>query len=224
MRQSRAGGSERRPRDPADDVERRRRCRAGHHRRHERRTATRVRHIERRRRPDLGGPHASCRTCGNHIGAGTRRDPATRFSLSAATSQVGSSSPANHSDRTGEGHFYRAHVIYSDDGGDSWNLGGVAGPRHQRIRRRRTGRRLGAAQHALLRRAQPAGAVGQPRRGCHLVRAETARRARGTRLPGQHDPRGRLPAVRQSRFRNGAGVPDRAGPAWTTAKPGLGRT
>ena len=36
--------------------------------------------------------------------------------------------PANHSDRTGEGHFYRAHVVYSDDGGDSWTLGGVAGP------------------------------------------------------------------------------------------------
>ena len=36
--------------------------------------------------------------------------------------------PANHSDRTGEGHFYRAHVICSDDAGESWFLGGVAGP------------------------------------------------------------------------------------------------
>ena len=36
--------------------------------------------------------------------------------------------PANHSDRTGEGHFYRAHVISSDDAGESWFLGGVAGP------------------------------------------------------------------------------------------------
>jgi len=36
--------------------------------------------------------------------------------------------PANRSDRTGEGHFYRAHVICSDDAGESWFLGGVAGP------------------------------------------------------------------------------------------------
>ena len=36
--------------------------------------------------------------------------------------------PANHSDRSGDGHFYRAHAIYSDDGGESWSLGGVAGP------------------------------------------------------------------------------------------------
>ena len=40
--------------------------------------------------------------------------------------------PANHSDHTGGGHFsyrsYRAHVLFSDDGGTSWTLGGVAGP------------------------------------------------------------------------------------------------
>ena len=36
--------------------------------------------------------------------------------------------PANHSDRTSEGHFYRAHVICSDDAGESWSLGGIAGP------------------------------------------------------------------------------------------------
>ena len=40
--------------------------------------------------------------------------------------------PANHSDHTGGGHFsyrsYRAHAGFSDDGGNSWTLGGVAGP------------------------------------------------------------------------------------------------
>ena len=35
--------------------------------------------------------------------------------------------PANHSDTTSQGHFYRAHVFYSDDGGASWTLGGTAG-------------------------------------------------------------------------------------------------
>lgn len=36
--------------------------------------------------------------------------------------------PANHSDTASRGHFYRAHVFYSDDGGVSWALGGVVGP------------------------------------------------------------------------------------------------
>lgn len=37
--------------------------------------------------------------------------------------------PANHSDtQSGDGHFYRAHVVYSDNGGLTWSLGGTAGP------------------------------------------------------------------------------------------------
>lgn len=37
--------------------------------------------------------------------------------------------PANHSDtQTGSGHYYRSHVFFSDDGGNSWELGGTAGP------------------------------------------------------------------------------------------------
>ena len=45
---------------------------------------------------------------------------------------VGSWCRRNHSDHTGGGHFsyrsHRAHALYSDDGGTSWRLGGVAGP------------------------------------------------------------------------------------------------
>ncbi len=36
--------------------------------------------------------------------------------------------PANHSNTSSRGHFYRAHVFYSDGGGASWTLGGVVGP------------------------------------------------------------------------------------------------
>lgn len=37
--------------------------------------------------------------------------------------------PANHSDiQTDEEHFYRSHVFYSDDHGESWTLGGTVGP------------------------------------------------------------------------------------------------
>jgi len=37
--------------------------------------------------------------------------------------------PANHSDtQSGAGHYYRSHVVFSDDGGASWSLGGTAGP------------------------------------------------------------------------------------------------
>ena len=37
--------------------------------------------------------------------------------------------PANHSDtQTGSGHYYRSHVFFSDDSGDSWELGGTVGP------------------------------------------------------------------------------------------------
>ena len=33
--------------------------------------------------------------------------------------------PCNHSDHRGAGHPYRSHVIYSDDHGKSWSLGGI---------------------------------------------------------------------------------------------------
>lgn len=37
--------------------------------------------------------------------------------------------PANHSDtQSSTGHYYRSHVFFSDDGGESWSLGGIAGP------------------------------------------------------------------------------------------------
>ena len=37
--------------------------------------------------------------------------------------------PANHSDtQSDDGHFYRSHVFFSDDSGESWTLGGTAGP------------------------------------------------------------------------------------------------
>lgn len=37
--------------------------------------------------------------------------------------------PANHSDtQSGTGHYYRSHVFYSDDRGETWVLGGTAGP------------------------------------------------------------------------------------------------
>lgn len=37
--------------------------------------------------------------------------------------------PANHSDHSDDKHFYRAHVIYSDDAGATWALGGTVGPK-----------------------------------------------------------------------------------------------
>ena len=33
--------------------------------------------------------------------------------------------PCNHSDHSGEGHPYRSHVVYSDDHGTTWKLGGI---------------------------------------------------------------------------------------------------
>jgi sialidase-1 len=33
--------------------------------------------------------------------------------------------PANHSDHDNQGHPYRSHVIYSDDHGETWELGGI---------------------------------------------------------------------------------------------------
>ena len=37
--------------------------------------------------------------------------------------------PANHSDtQSDDNHYYRSHVVFSEDGGASWTLGGTAGP------------------------------------------------------------------------------------------------
>ena len=36
--------------------------------------------------------------------------------------------PCNHSDHSGQGHPYRSHVIYSDDHGATWKLGGIHTP------------------------------------------------------------------------------------------------
>lgn len=33
--------------------------------------------------------------------------------------------PANHSDHSDDLHYYRSHVVLSDDGGDTWRLGGL---------------------------------------------------------------------------------------------------
>lgn len=33
--------------------------------------------------------------------------------------------PCNHSDHSGKGHPYRSHVVYSDDHGKTWKLGGI---------------------------------------------------------------------------------------------------
>lgn len=37
--------------------------------------------------------------------------------------------PCNHSDHSDDQHPYRSHVIFSDDGGHTWQIGGVAEPR-----------------------------------------------------------------------------------------------
>ena len=37
--------------------------------------------------------------------------------------------PCDHSDHSDEQHPYRSHVILSDDGGKTWRIGGVAGPK-----------------------------------------------------------------------------------------------
>ena len=37
--------------------------------------------------------------------------------------------PCNHSDHSGEGHPYRSHIVYSDDHGTTWKLGGIEGDR-----------------------------------------------------------------------------------------------
>ena len=88
----------------------------------------------------------------------------------------------------------QSHVIFSDDGGQTWKLGGVVGPAVRRVAGRRTGRRPADAQHPQLPRRPPPPGRHQQGRRRDVLRARRGRRPDRAGLSGEH-----LPASRRRR-------------------------
>ena len=112
------------------------------------------------------------------------RARASASSCGTGRTRAGWSSPATTRPRPTASRRRYSHVIYSDDHGKTWKLGGDGGAAHQRVPGRRAGRRHAAAQHAATTGA--ATARNRPRAKCAPSPAArtAARRGRATLRQG----------------------------------------